>query len=46
MKCPKCNSDMTQGAPHSEGDRFQWECHRCGKVITESDLNLGRESRS
>jgi len=21
---------MTRGAPHSEGDAFQWECWRCG----------------
>ena len=24
---------MSKGAPHSEGDAFQWECHGCGKCI-------------
>jgi transposase-like protein len=33
MKCPECGSEMTQGAPHVEGDVIQWECHRCGKII-------------
>ena len=33
MKCPKCGSPMTQGAPHDEAYVGQWECHRCGTII-------------
>lgn len=33
MNCPKCNSQMTQGAPHYEGYIYQWECHCCGHII-------------
>lgn len=32
MTCPKCGSTMTMGAPHGDGDKYQWEC-RCGKII-------------
>lgn len=35
MKCPKCGHQMTMGAPHSEGVKVQWECHNCGKIITD-----------
>ena len=31
MKCPKCGSRMTQGAPHVQGGA-QWECHHCGYI--------------
>lgn len=33
MKCPRCGHAMSMGAPHSEGDAYQWECHSCGKVM-------------
>jgi hypothetical protein len=35
MNCPRCEVPMSKGAPHSEGDAFQWECGRCGKCIGE-----------
>jgi ribosomal protein S27AE len=31
-KCPKCGTVMTQGAPHADGDIYQWECHNCGYI--------------
>jgi ribosomal protein S27AE len=31
MKCPRCGREMAMGAPHDEGDAFQWEC-RCGYI--------------
>ncbi len=31
-KCPRCDTYMTQGSPHAEGDAYQWECHRCGYI--------------
>ena len=35
-KCPKCDSEMQQGAPHSGNPKeAQWEC-RCGNIVTES----------
>lgn len=33
MNCPRCGAEMHRGAPHSDGDAYQWECHNCGKVI-------------
>ena len=33
MNCPRCDTPMTKGAPHSEGDAYQHECHNCGKCI-------------
>ncbi len=36
MKCPNCGGYMSRGAPHSEGDAYQWECISCGKVIPVS----------
>lgn len=33
MHCPKCNREMTCGAPHSEGYAYQWECHGCGYIL-------------
>jgi len=27
--CPKCGRMMTRGAPHADGDEYQWECE-CG----------------
>lgn len=42
MECPKCGRTMTIGAPHSEGDKYQYECLGCGHVIpvgrTEEDI--------
>jgi transposase-like protein len=35
MNCPRCETPMSKGAPHSEGDAFQWECGNCGKCIGE-----------
>lgn len=32
QECPKCGQPMTRGAPHAEGDVYQWEC-RCGHII-------------
>lgn len=43
QECPKCGRPMTQGAPHADGDIYQWEC-RCGHIIRVSseDTSLGR----
>lgn len=35
MECPKCGSRMSIGAPHDpERDKWQYECHNCGKIVT------------
>ena len=31
-ECPKCGRPMAQGAPHADGDAYQWEC-KCGHII-------------
>ncbi len=33
MKCPKCGTEMSMGAPHGDGYTYQFECHNCGKII-------------
>lgn len=33
MRCPKCGREMSRGAPHCEGDAYQWECCGCGNII-------------
>ncbi len=40
-KCPKCGAEMSEGAPHAEGDISQWECHKCGHVegVSESEVD-------
>lgn len=33
MLCLTCGSEMSRGAPHADGDEFQWECSHCGRII-------------
>ena len=40
MKCPRCESEMTGGAPHCESFTSQMECHTCGMVIGITDENV------
>lgn len=35
MNCPKCNSQMSGGAPHCETIKVQMECHNCGHYENE-----------
>lgn len=32
MRCTGCGSEMSIGAPHSEGVDYQYEC-QCGQII-------------
>lgn len=43
MNCPRCETPMSKGAPHSEGDAYQYECHNCGKVIGEPRRSEGKQ---
>lgn len=35
MNCPRCESQMSGGAPHCETIKIQMECHNCGWIETE-----------
>ncbi len=42
MNCPRCGAEMTQGAPHADGDAYQYECHRCGNIVRPYEENQAR----
>ena len=32
-RCERCGSpNITNGAPHADGDKYQVECHACGHI--------------